>query len=60
MVIMLILLVSHQLTDLCINKLCLKHGVYLLGIVFRLTLVWVGVLGVRFAGEEGWVKLSPV
>ena len=46
MVNMLILLVGHQLTDLCTNKLCLKHGLYLLGIVFRLTLIWVRFLGV--------------
>ena len=57
---MLILLVGHQLTELCTNKLCLKHGLYLLGIVFRLTLIWVGFLGVRFAAGEGWVKLPPV
>ena len=57
---MLILLVGHQLTVLCTNKLCLKHGIYLLGKVFRLTLIWVGFLGVRFAGEEEWVKLPPV
>ena len=57
---MLILLVGHQLTDLCTNKLCLKHGLYLLGIVFGLTLIWVGFLGVRFAAGKGWVKLPPV
>ena len=57
---MLILLVGHQLTDLCTNKLCLKHGLCLLEIVFRLTLIWVGFLGVRFAAGEGWVKLPPV
>ena len=56
---MLILLVGHQLTDLCTNKSCL-HGLYLLGIVFRLTLIWMGFLGVRFAAGEGWVKLPPV
>ena len=60
MVNMLILLVGHQLTELCTNKLCLKHGLYLLGIVFRLILIWVGFLGVRFAAGEGWVKLPPV
>ena len=47
---MLILLVGHQLTNLSTNKLCL-HGLYLLGIVFRLTLIWVGFLGVRFVGR---------
>ena len=59
MINMLILLVGHQLTDLCTNKFCLKDGLYLLGIVFRLTLIWVGFLGVRFAGGVGWVKLPP-
>ena len=57
---MLILLVDHQVTDLRTNKLCLKHGLYLLGIVFGLTLIWVGFLGVRFAAGKGWVKLPPV
>ena len=58
---MLILLDGHQLTDFCGNNLCLKHGVYLLGIIFRLTLIWVGFLGVHFAGGgEVWVKLPPV
>ena len=51
---MLILLVGHQLMGLCTNKLCLKHGLYLLGIVFRLILIWVEFSGVRFAGD-GWV-----
>ena len=60
MVNMLILLAAHQLTDLCTNKLRLIHGLYLLGIVFRLTLIGVGFLGVRFAAGEGWVKLPPV
>ena len=60
MVNILILLVAHQLTDLCTNKLCLKHGLYLLGLVFRLTLIWVGFLVVRFAAGEWWVKLPPV
>ena len=54
MVNMLVRLVGHQPRDLCTNKLCLKHGLYLLGIVFRLTLVWMGFSGVRFAGGEGW------
>ena len=49
MVNMFILLVGHQLTDLCTNNFCLKHGLYLLRIIFRLTLIWVGFLGVRFA-----------
>ena len=57
MVDMLILLVGHQLSDLCTNKLCLKHGLYLLGIGFRVTLIWAGFLGVIFAAGEGWVKL---
>ena len=57
---MLILLVGHQLTDFCTNKLCLKHGLYLLGIVFRLTLIWVGFLGVRFTAGEGWVILPSI
>ena len=57
---MLILLADHQLTDLYTNKLCLKHGLYLLGIVFRLTLIWVGFLGVYFVAGEGWVKFLPV
>ena len=57
---MLVRLVGHQPRDLCTNKLCLKHGLYLLGIVFRLTLIWVGFLGVCFSGEEEWVKLPPV
>ena len=48
---MLILLVGHQLTDLLTNKLSLKHGIYLLGIVFRLTLIWLEFLGVHFAGR---------
>ena len=52
MVNMLILLVDHQLTDSCTNKLCLKHRLYLLGIVFMLTLIWVRMLGVRFAGDR--------
>ena len=57
---MSIILVDHQLTGLCTNKLCLEHGLYLLGKVFRLTLIWVGFLGIRFTGEEEWVKLPPV
>ena len=57
---MLILLAGHQLAELCTNKLCLKHGLYLLGLVFSLTLIWVGFLGFRFAAGEGWVKLPPV
>ena len=57
---MLILIVGHQLTDLSANKLCLKHGLYLLEVVFRLNLIWVGFLGVRFAAGEGWVKLPLV
>ena len=60
MVNMLIVLVGYQLTDLCTNKLCLKHGLCLLGKVFRLTLILVGFLGVRFAAGEGCVKLPPV
>ena len=56
---MLILLVGHQLTDLSTKKLCLKHGLYLFGIVFGLTLIWLGFLGVCFVGG-GWVKLPPV
>ena len=60
MVDMSIILVDHQLMDLCTNKLCLEHGLYLLGKVFRLTLIWVGFLGIRFTGEEEWVKLPPV
>ena len=55
---MLILLVGHQPTDLCRNKLCLKHGLYLLGIFFRLNLIWVGFVGVRFVGEEGVGKFT--
>ena len=57
---MLILLVGHQPMDLCTNNACLKHGLYLLRIAFRLTLIWVGFLGVRFAAGEGWVKLTLV
>ena len=52
MVNMLILLVDHQLMGLCTNKLCLKNGLYLLGIVFRLTLILVGFLWVRFWRER--------
>ena len=56
---MLILLVGHQPTDLRTTKLCLKHGPYLLRIVFKLTLIWVGFLGVCFE-LGGRVKLPPV
>ena len=57
---MLILLVGYQLTDLYTNKLYLEHGLHLLVIAFRLTLIWVGFLGVCLVAVEGWVKLSPV
>ena len=54
---MLILLVGHQLMGLCTNKLCLKHGLYLLGIVFRLTLILVEFLWIRF-WREGDGKIT--
>ena len=60
---MLILLVGHQSTYLCTKKLSLKHELDLLGIGFKLTLIWVDFLEGSFCGWAGGVgfggKIPP-